>query len=180
MTKNILVLVGSPRHKGNTELLADAFIKGAITAGNKVTKYALHGKKIWPCTDCQACYKTGRCILQDDMREVYGLLSNTDILVLASPVYFYGISAQLKALLDRLHNPVRDKFPIKASVLLSVCADTEEDTFIPSIAMYKAIGRYLGWEDKGIVTVCDVEKKGDITGRTELNLACELGKKVGK
>jgi len=180
MAKNILVLVGSPRHNGNTELLADAFIKGAIEDGNTVTKYALQGKKILPCTDCQACYKTGQCILQDDMNEVYGLLRSTDILVLASPVYFYGISAQLKALLDRLHNPVRDTFPIKASLLLSVCADNDDEAFIPSIAMYKAIGRYLGWEDKGIVTAGYVENKGDIAGRAELNLAYELGKQVGK
>ena len=179
MTKNILVLVGSPRHNGNTELLADAFIKGAVEEGNKVTKYVLQGKKILPCIDCQACFKDGKCILEDDMDEVYELLRTTNILVLASPVYFYGISAQLKALLDRLHNPVRDTFPINSSVLLSVCADTAE-AFIPSIAMYKAIGRYLGWEDKGIVTVSDVENKGDIAGRAELNLAYELGKKVGK
>ena len=136
MTKNILVLVGSPRHNGNTELLADVFIKGAVEEGNKVTKYVLQGKKILPCIDCQACFKTGKCILEDDMDEVYELLRTTNILVLASPVYFYGISAQLKALLDRLHNPVRDTFPINSSVLLSVCADTAE-AFIPSIAMFK-------------------------------------------
>ncbi len=179
MTKNILVLVGSPRHNGNTELLADAFIKGAVEEDNEVTKYVLQGKKILPCIDCQACFKTGKCILEDDMNEVYDLLRTTNILVLASPVYFYGISAQLKALLDRLHNPVRDTFPINSSVLLSVCADTAE-AFIPSIAMYKAIGEYLGWEDKGVVTVSEVENKGDIAGRAELNLAYELGKQVGK
>lgn len=179
MVKNILVLVGSPRHNGNTELLADAFIKGAVEEGNEVNKYVLKGKKILPCIDCQACFKTGKCILQDDMNEVYELLSSTNILVLASPVYFYGMSAQLKALLDRLHNPVRDTFPIKASAFLSVCADNAE-AFIPSIAMYKAIGRYLGWADKGIVTASDVENKGDIAGRAELNLAYELGKQIGK
>jgi NAD(P)H-dependent FMN reductase len=179
MTKNILVLVGSPRHNGNTELLADAFINGAADEGNKVTKYVLQGKNILPCIDCQACFKTGKCILRDDMNEVYELLSSANILVLASPVYFYGVSAQLKALLDRLHNPVRDTFPIKSSVFLSVCADNAE-AFIPSIAMYKAIGRYLGWEDKGIVTACNVESKGDIAGRAELNLAYELGRQVGK
>ena len=179
MVKNILVLVGSPRHNGNTELLADAFIKGAVEEGNEVNKYVLKGKKILPCIDCQACFKTGKCILQDDMNEVYELLSSTNILVLASPVYFYGMSAQLKALLDRLHNPVRDTFPIKASAFLSVCADNAE-AFIPSIAMYKAIGRYLGWADKGIVTASDAKNKGDIAGRAELNLAYELGKQVGK
>lgn len=179
MVKNILVLVGSPRHNGNTELLADAFIKGAVEEGNEVNKYVLKGKKILPCIDCQACFKTGKCILQDDMNEVYELLSSTNILVLASPVYFYGMSAQLKALLDRSDNPVRDTFPIKASAFLSVCADNAE-AFIPSIAMYKAIGRYLGWADKGIVTASDVENKGDIAGRAELNLAYELGKQIGK
>ena len=179
MIKNILVLVGSPRRNGNTELLSDAFIKGATETGNKITKFSLSGKKIYPCTDCQACYKTRQCILEDNMNEVYELLSSTDILVLASPVYFFGLSAQIKALLDRLHNPMRNGFHIKATALLSVCADTDEKTFIPSIATYKAIGAYLGWEDKGIVTVSGVEKKGDIIGRDELNLAYELGKKIG-
>lgn len=180
MQKRILVLVGSPRSNGNTKILADALIKGACESGNLVTTYSVSGKEIKPCIDCQACYRTKQCILQDDMNEVYGLLSKTDILVLASPVYFYGISAQLKALLDRLHNPVRNGFPIKAVVLLSVCADNDDTAFIPSIATYKAIALYLGWEDKGIITVSSVENKGDINGRKELDLAYELGKNLNK
>lgn len=180
MRKRILVIVGSPRINGNTKILADALVKGACEAGNIVTTYSVGGKEIRPCIDCQACYSTKQCILQDDMQEVYGLLSKTDILVLASPVYFYSISAQLKALLDRLHNPLRNSFPIKASVLLSVCADNDGAAFIPSIATYKAIASYLGWEDKGIITVSGVENKGDINGCKELNLAYELGRNLNK
>ncbi len=111
MPKRILVLVGSPRKGGNTELLADAFLEGARESGNTVTKYHVRGKSLMPCVDCQYCYTHSGCALIDGMDEVYKLLSETDLLVFASPVYFWGFPAQLKALIDPLHNPARKKLP---------------------------------------------------------------------
>ena len=117
----IIVLVGSVRKGGNTDLLAQAF---AESAGKRhevelvsVADYAVH-----PCIGCNSCYTSEghRCFREDDMQQIYEKLKPADVLVIASPVYFYGISAQLKAVIDRLHTPMRNDFAIKK--LISNCA----------------------------------------------------------
>ena len=110
---NILILSGSPRKDGNTELLAEAFAKGAAEH-HHVEIVSVHDYKVNPCLGCNACFKTdGICAQKDDMALIYEKMSQTDMLVIASPVYFYSISAQLKAVIDRFHNPIRDSFHIK-------------------------------------------------------------------
>ncbi|HNW86363.1 MAG TPA: flavodoxin family protein [Candidatus Limiplasma sp.] len=174
----ITVLVGSPRKGGNTETLADALIAGARSAGAEVVKFTVRGKKIAPCVNCDYCQTHDRCAIDDDMPEVYTLLSNTDALVFASPVYFYNLSAQLKALIDRLYNPVRARFPIRYTALLSVCADDTQRAFDPMRATIAAIEDYLGWKRLGEVTVDHLEKKGDIAGHEALARATALGQKL--
>ncbi|MCE5343584.1 MAG: flavodoxin family protein [Eubacteriales bacterium] len=176
----ITVLVGSPRKGGNTETLADALIQGAQEAGAEVTKFNLRGKKIAPCVNCDYCQTHDYCAIRDDMAEVYSLLLNTDALVFATPVYFYTMSAQLKALLDRLYNPIREKLPVKWTALLSVCADDTLKTFDPLLSTFAAIEDYLGWKRVGEVTVACMEKKGDIAGHEALARARELGEKLAK
>lgn len=181
MEKRITLLIGSARKNGNTEILADAFCKGIQEAGNTVHKITLFNRNIKGCLDCKYCYKhEGTCVLKDDMPEVYAALKETDLLVIASPVYFYNFSAQLKAVFDRMHNPIREEFPIKEVVLLSVCADQGMEVFHPLIETYKAINQYLGWEDKGSICVDGVEDKGKIIGHEKLKLAEELGRRVAK
>lgn len=179
MSKYIVVLVGSPRKNGNTEILADAFIKGAISEGNTVKKICLGEKKISPCVDCKYCYRNdGQCILQDDMDEVYTQMMKADAIVFASPVYFYGFSAQMKSVIDRLHNPVRDKFKIKDAALLSVCADEGQEVFQPMLVTYQAIIKYLDWKDVGQVLIDGVEDKGTIADHENLKEAELLGKRA--
>jgi multimeric flavodoxin WrbA len=178
MAKRILVLVGSPRKGGNTELLADAFLEGARESGNAVTKYCLRGKTIMPCVDCQYCYTHSGCALMDGMDEVYKLLSETDLLVFASPVYFWGFPAQLKALIDRLHNPARSTYPIRATALLTVAEDDDEAIFDLIRKTHLSIADYLGWEDKGMVAVGGVKDRGDIAGNVGLEHARRLGKSI--
>ena len=117
---NILILSGSPRKGGNTELLVDAFAKGAMEH-HQVEIVSVRDYKVNPCMGCNACFKTnGICAQKDDMSVIYEKMSQADMLVIASPVYFYGISAQLKAMIDRCHNPIRDTFHIKQMALLLV------------------------------------------------------------
>ena len=172
----ITVLTGSPRTGGNTDMLADAFIVGAKGAGAEVTKISLADKKIHPCIDCQSCFRTKKCVYDDDMTAIYAQLAKTDILVLATPVYFYTFSAQLKAVLDRLHNPVRKSFPIIGAALLAVCADSGQETFDPIKSTFSAICDYEGWLNVGCVTVDKVERKGAIAGNKGLDLARDLGR----
>ena len=101
MSKSVLILSGSPRRGGNSDILCDEFMKGAIEAGTKVEKIRVSEKNISYCKGCYACKNTGICAIKDDMTDILQKIIDTDVLVLASPVYFYSIDAQLKAVIDR-------------------------------------------------------------------------------
>ena len=176
----ITVLVGSPRKGGNTDLLADALIAGAQAAGAEVNKFSLRGKKIAPCVHCDYCQTHDRCAIADDMAEALELLQRTDALVLATPIYFYNMSAQLKALIDRLYNPARERIPVRWTALLAACADDTQRAFDPLRATLAAIEGFLGWRRVGEVTVDSVEKRGEIAGHDALRRARELGEKLAK
>ena len=98
---NILILSGSPRKGGNTELLVEAFVKGA-SQKHHVEVVSVHDYKVNPCMGCNACFKSesNSCVQKDDMPLIYEKMAVADMLVIASPVYFYGLSAQLKAVIS--------------------------------------------------------------------------------
>ena len=178
--KNIVVIVGSPRKNGNTELLADAFIEGARSAGNTVEKLSVIGKKIGGCIGCNACYRDAehRCVQHDDMEDYYRRLSAADVIVIATPIYFYVVSSQIKCLIDRLHNPIRNSFKVKKLGLLAVCADEKESVFDSVITMYRSVLRYFSLADGGTVTVYGVAEKGDIASNPKLKTAEAMGKLI--
>ena len=101
MSKNILILSGSPRKGGNSDYLCDKFAEGAREAGHSVEKIFVSAKKIGYCRACYACRETHKCILNDDMADILDKMIRADVLVLASPVYFYSVNAQIKTVLDR-------------------------------------------------------------------------------
>jgi multimeric flavodoxin WrbA len=98
---NIMALYGSPRQGGNTEMLLDEFLKGAQGEGVVVDRLYIHDVAISPCRGCLACFQNGCCILADDMQQIYPRLLAADIVVLASPIYFYGVTGGAKVLIDR-------------------------------------------------------------------------------
>lgn len=102
----ILVLNGSPRPEGNTKQMVDAFREGAASTGHKVDVVDVCRKKIAGCLACEYCHTKGNgvCVQKDDMQEVYSLLGEADMLVIASPIYYHGFSGQLKCTLDRLYS----------------------------------------------------------------------------
>ena len=125
---------------------------------------------------CNACFKTnGICAQKDDIALIYEKMSQADMLVIASPVYFYGICAQLKAVIDRFHNPIRDTFHIKKMALLLVGAATLPELFDAIIAEYNLCLKFFGIEDVGNVLVRGVKDKGDINNTDALNEAYTLG-----
>ena len=102
MSKKVLILSGSPRKSGNSDLLCDEFMRGALESGNEAEKIRVAGKHIAPCSGCYYCSAhNGECVHKDDMAEILQKIIDADVIVLSSPVYFYSISAQLKALIDR-------------------------------------------------------------------------------
>ena len=102
MSKKVLILSGSPRKGGNSDILCDEFLRGAQDAGHKAEKIRVAEKKVAPCSGCYYCSTHGgACVHKDDMADILQKMIDADVIVLASPVYFYSISAQLKAVIDR-------------------------------------------------------------------------------
>lgn len=173
---NIVILSGSMRKGGNTELLAKAFAEGA-QKNNNVEIISVADVNVAPCIGCNYCYKSEghKCFRNDDMVKIYQSLKSADILVIATPVYFYGISSELKALIDRLHTPMRDEFHIKKLALLSVGAATLPELFDAILAQYRLTLNFFNLKDAGMVLVRGVKNKGDIKGNDALNKAYDLG-----
>ncbi len=176
---NILILSGSPRKGGNTDLLVEAFVKGA-SQKHHVEVVSVHDYKVNPCLGCNACFKNkaNACVQNDDMSLIYEKMSWADMLMIASPVYFYGLSAQLKAVIDRFHNPIRDTFHIKKMALLLVGAATLTELFDSILAQYRLCLNFFKLEDAGRLLVRGVKDRGDIMNTDALNEAYKLGLNV--
>ena len=184
----ILIISGSPRKGGNTELLAEAFAKGAAEH-HHVEIVSVRDYNVNPCLGCNACFKTngrsseshpssledGRVVQKDDMSPIYDKMNQADMLVIASPVYFYGISAQLKAVIDRFHNPIRDSFHIKKMALLLVGAASLPELFDAILTEYNLCLKFFDIKDAGKVLVRGVKEKTDINNTDALNEAYTLG-----
>jgi multimeric flavodoxin WrbA len=113
VTIKVLGISGSPRRHGNTETLLDSFLEGATAAGATVEKVILREINYSPCRGCNACHKTGECIVKDDAPGLYDKILATDILAVASPIYSMGITAQLKGFIDRAQYLWARKFILK-------------------------------------------------------------------
>ena len=173
---NILILSGSPRSGGNTDVLVEAFANGA-SKKHHVEIVSVHDYKVSPCMGCNACFRHEghTCCQDDDMTAIYRKMAVADMLVIASPVYFYGLSAQLKAVIDRCHNPIRDTFRIKKMALLLVGAASLSELFDSILTQYQLCLNFFKLEDAGHVLVRGVKDKGDICTSNQLEEAYQLG-----
>ena len=174
---HIIVLMGSPRRNGNTAKLVEAFLSGVNTENCTAEVIDVATKNIHGCIGCNHCYRDEQhsCVFKDDMTAIYERLAQADTIAIATPVYFYNISSQFKAVVDRLHNPIRNTFRVKRLALLSVCADTIPTVFDSILVMYRSVLDYFKLKDAGIVTVNGVSNPGDIAGNPALDKARELG-----
>ena len=166
------------RKGGNTELLVNSFAEGAKD-NNEIEIISVSDVKVNPCIGCNSCFKreNNSCFQDDDMKLVYEKLKEADMLVAASPVYFYGLSAQLKAIIDRLHTPMRNRFKIKKLALILVGAATLPELFDSIITQYKLILNFFQLKDAGMVLVRGAKDKGDVTEES-LKEAYALGKSI--
>jgi multimeric flavodoxin WrbA len=181
MGKQILVLTGSPRRGGNSDQLADAFIRGASETGRSVHKFEAAYKNISGCWGCDRCWSSGGpCVIKDDFYELVPLLESCEAAVFVSPVYFWGFTAQLKAAWDRFYSygkpEGKKRFAVKESALLLALGDTEDATWRHAAGTYKDIALYLGWKDRGIIAAAGVNDKTDILGHEALGRAEKLGR----
>ncbi len=176
---NILVLAGSVRKGGNTDILVQSFAEGAKEK-NTVEIISVADVQVHPCTGCDSCFRTegNRCIQEDDMSAIYEKLKAADVLVIASPVYFYGVSAQLKAVIDRLHNPIRNEFRIKQLALILVGAAQLPQLFDAIKMQYQMLLDFFHLEDAGMVLVRGAGKKGDVVKGDGPAKAFALGRSI--
>ncbi|WP_087064867.1 flavodoxin family protein [Intestinibacillus massiliensis] len=139
MKKQVLALSTSPRRGGNSELLADAFLHGAAAAGHETEKICLYDKNIQFCRGCLACQKTQRCVIHDDVEGILEKMRRADVVVFATPIYFYEMSGQMKTLLDRSNPLFPAEYAFRDVYLLASAADGDES------AMNGAVKGLEGW-----------------------------------
>ncbi|MGN1023829.1 MAG: flavodoxin family protein [Lachnospiraceae bacterium] len=149
----ILVLESSGNKKGSSNMLAEAFIRGAEENHNEVTVYDVRRHDIRPCLGCNACEMNGPCVLKDDYeRELKGLIRDADMLVFAMPVYYYNWPAQLKTVIDRFYSFTMELTSMKKkTALLTVAWDDTDSVFDIVIAYYRRICEYMQFRDCGMV-----------------------------
>ena len=178
MSKKVLILSSSPRKGGNSDSLCDQFAKGASEAGNDVEKIRLAEKNIGYCTGCYACQTSGKCVQNDDAREVLDKMMAADVIVLATPVYFYSMCAQLKTLIDR-SVAVYPNLTGKTFYYLITMAETDPQTLPGTVeALRGFLACYEGSVEAGMIVGLGAYKKGEIQALPAWDEAYQTGRKV--
>lgn len=190
--KKILVIQGGGRKRGNTAQLVESFVKGAKDAGHLVEIISLIEKEVKGCLGCNACRYGKPCIQKDDFNDIVPKIREVDCLIFASPMYFWTLSARLKAFLERFYciaqeddNPPLgryEKYPAKDCALLMTAADNFFWTFEQAVSYYQfAIVNYIGFQDKGMLLAggCgDTNGKPQIGKTGHLDRAYEFGRNL--
>lgn len=175
----ITVLTGSPRMNGNTNHMASQFIKGAEDAGHEVYRFDCAKHKISGCVACNACGMNGDCFMQDDFVELRPHLLEADMVVFVTPMYYFGFSTQLKAVIDRFYAINGSiKGASKQSAFLMAYANTDPKEAEPMISHYKTLLNYLGWKDRGMVIAPGMWPAGAVENTKYSRQAYELGKSL--
>ena len=185
----VLGIMGSPRIKGNTDLLLDEALKGAQSQGAEVEKLSVDKLNITPCREYYACLKDGNCIIRDDMDDIYPKLADADRVIIASPIFFYGLSSQVKALIDRCQALWARKYVLKQhpsdsnrrGAFIAVGATRGKKLFdgvrLTVKYFFKAID--VSYADELLTP--GVDKRGEIREHpTALSDAFELGKRLAQ
>ena len=179
MSKHVLVISTSPRKGGNSDTLADQFVRGAQEVGNQAEKVTLYDKTIGFCKGCLACQTTQRCVIHDDAETIAQKMLTADVIAFATPIYYYGMCGQMKTMLDRANPLFPSDYQFRDIYLLAAAAEEDEHT------VDGAVTGLQGWIDcfekarlAGIVFAGDVTTVGEIQNHPALKQAYELGKHV--
>jgi multimeric flavodoxin WrbA len=184
----ILGVMGSPRIKGNTDLLLDEALKGARSEGAEVEKIIVDKLKIAPCREYYGCLKDGNCVIRDDMDELYPKLLAADGIIIASPIFFYGLTAQLKALIDRCQALWARRYVLKnlpdakrKGAFIGIGATRGKQLFDGSRLTVKYFFQAFGVEYVDELLIRGVDKRGEIKQHpTALSDAFVLGKRLAQ
>ena len=179
MNKKVLVLSASPRKGGNSDTLCDEFVRGAKDAGHTAQKISLRDQKIGYCTGCGACNSTHRCVQKDDMAAVLDEMVAVDAIVMATPVYFYTMDAQMKTLIDRTV-PRYTEISGKDFYFIVTAADTEESMLERTVEGFRGFTQDClpDAREKGVLYAAGVWQLGDIKGSPAIRQAYDMGRNV--
>ena len=181
----VIGFVGSPRKGGNTETLVAEVLRGAASVGAETEQVSLAKARISPCRACDGCRRGKRCQLEDEMQPLYDKLLEADVIVLGTPIYFWGPSAQAKAFVDRWYamdqEGVREKLAGKRFLLVCAFADSNLTTASATVSMMRTATEYLGMEFHEPLLAANCWEKGDAAANSALmRKAFELGVKLGQ
>ena len=183
----VLGIMGSPRMKGNTDLLLDAALDGAREQGAEVEKIVVDKLDIAPCREYYGCERDGNCVIRDDMDAIYPKLLESDAVIVASPMFFYGLSSQVKALIDRSQALWARRYTLKQEppdggrqgAFIAVGATKGRELFTGSILTVKYFFEAIGVDYAGELLIRGVDKRGEIKQHpSALADARELGKRL--
>lgn len=179
MSKNILVLSASFRKGGNSDTLCDEFIKGALESGNNVEKIYLNDYKINFCRGCGVCNTTHKCVQKDDMEKILDKMVKADVIVMATPVYFYNMNGQMKTLIDRTV-PRYEEIKNKDFYFIIAAADNSRQNMQRVLESFRGFTEDCleGTKEKGVICGIGAWQIGDIKGSTAFKEAYEMGKKA--
>jgi len=169
----ILILQSSPRAKGNTAWMAEEYKQAAEAAGHEVTVVNVARKKVNGCIACEYCHTkgNGQCVQKDDMQELYPLLAEAEVLVLASPINYFTFNAQMHAVIDRLYPTLKPANVKKMALMLS---SYSPGVYEPAIKEYELLCSFWQFENTGIVTAMNDEQKTDATAQKIKDLVTKL------
>ncbi len=179
MAKNVLVMSGSPRKGGNSDLLCDQFVLGATEAGYRVEKIVIADKRINYCTACDACQGNGgRCVQKDDMAEILDKMISADVIVMATPVYFYTMSGQMKTVIDRTYARYTEVSGKEMYFIMTAAVGNQEllERTLESFRGFTAC--LTGAREKGVIYGTGAWNKGDIRKSPAMGQAYDMGRNV--
>ena len=178
-TMKIVVLTGSPRRNGNSAHLAEQFIKGAREQGHEVFRFDCAFHNVEPCRACNRCGMDGPCAIKDDFDTLRPKIVEADMVVFATPMYYFGMSAQMKRVVDRFYAiNGRIKGYAKKAAFLMAYADTAEKEAQPMLLHYRTLMDYLGWTSVGEVVAAGAWTVGAVKGTAYAEQAYRLGKSL--
>lgn len=173
----IVVLKGSPRHNGNSNSLADEFIRGAKENGHEIFEFDCTRHKVGGCLGCDKCGMRNPCVQRDDFDLLRPELIDADVIVFATPIYYFGVSGQLKNVIDRFYS-AHDVMGHKKTYFFATMGNPNVHVSDPSADMYDKMVKYLGWEDGGRILANGIWAMGAIQGTNFMDLAYNYGKQL--
>lgn len=175
--KDVLAIAGSPRKGGNSDILCDEFLHGALDAGHSIEKIYLQDNKIGCCYACYGCRETGECVQKDDMKELLEKMKQADVIVLATPVYFYTMSGQMKTMIDRTLPRYRE-IADKEFYFIATAAAGEAAMKRTTDGLYGFTDCLPGAKVQGVLYGAGVYQKGEVSGTKAMQDAYRMGKNI--